>query len=217
MRTHVTPARRPRTHRTANRTPKTVVSFPSRPEFVRVPRRSFHDAGAVMKFWDLFMRVCGYERVGDQLRLYVDSPEPVPSVNRERGVRSVLFYLFAGRDAEAVIEWLDRNKAWQVLRGAPAFTTARGVRAVLLADNWHGGEGSGMLRLARTRVIADDAHREQLRREVRLLIGMVIENPVRNGELQELQLVEDVANTAPLGVALCSTAQVVDAYFGTGG
>lgn len=217
MRTHIPSTRRSRTHSTANRTPHTVVRFPSRPEFVRVPRRSFHDAGAVMQLWDLFMRVCGYERVGDQLRLYVDSPKPVPSVNRERGVRSVLFYLFAGEDAQAVLKWLDVNKAWQCMRVAPTLTPDRAVSAVLLADNWHGGEGSGLLRLARTRIIADATHREQLRREVRLLIGMVIENPVRRGELQELQLVEDVANTAPLGVELCSTAEVVDAHFGTAG
>lgn len=170
-----------------------------------------------MNLWDTFATICGYEVVGGQLRLYLDSPTPTRSYTRERGVRSPLFRLYAGADAQAVVAWLDANKAWQCMRVAPPLTAERAVRAVLLADNWHGGEGSGLLRLARTRVVADDAHREQLRREVRLLIGMVLENPVRGGELQELHLVEDVVNTAPLGVELCGTAEVVDAFFGAAG
>jgi len=170
-----------------------------------------------MNLWDTFATVCGYEVVGDQLRLYLDSPTPARSYTRERGVRSHLFRLLAADDARAALAWLDRNKAWQCLRVPPPLTPERAVRAVLLADNWHAGERSGLLRLARTRVVADDAHREELRREVRLLIGMVLENPVRSGELQELRLVEDVTNTAPLGVELCGTAQVVDAFFGTAG
>jgi len=170
-----------------------------------------------MNLWDTFATVCGYEVVGDQLRLYLDSPTPARSYTRERGVRSHLFRLLTADDARAALAWLDRNKAWQCLRVPPPLTPERAVRAVLLADNWHAGERSGLLRLARTRVVADDAHREELRREVRLLIGMVLENPVRSGELQELRLVEDVTNTAPLGVELCGTAQVVDAFFGTAG
>lgn len=172
---------------------------------------------AVMNLWNTFATICGYEVVGGQLRLYLDSPTPTRSYTRERGVRSPLFRLYAEADAEAVLAWLDANKAWQCMRVAPPLTTQRAARAVLLADNWHGGEGSGLMRLARTRVVADDGHREQLRREVRLLIGMALENPVRRGELQELQLVEDVVTTAPLGAELCGIAQVVDAHFGAAG
>jgi hypothetical protein len=66
-------------------------------------------------------------------------------------------------------------------------------------------------------MIDSEAHRERLRREVNLLIGSVLENPVRIGELQELQAIEDVVNAAPTGVELASTAELVNAYFGSAG
>ena len=97
--------------------------------------------------------------------------------NEGQPIRQSLFRLYAGRDAQDILAWLDRNRAWQVMRVSPPYSPELGVRAVLLASNWYGG-GSAMLGLARTRMIADDAHRERLRREVRLLVEMMLENPV---------------------------------------
>src|SRR4051812_42143270 len=124
-----------------------------------------------MNLWAMFPLICGYERVArDQVRLYVEGPKPVPNFTRRQGVRTPLFHLYAGRDAEAVCAWLAKNRVWQCLRVPPPYTPEQGIRAVLLASNWHGGFGSAMLYLARTRMIADDAHRERLQFEVRLLI-----------------------------------------------
>ena len=168
-----------------------------------------------MNLWKLFPSICGYECVGDHLRLYVDGPTPQHSFNRRRGVRTALFRLYAGRDAQDILAWLDRNRAWQVMRVPPPYSTELGVRAVLLATDWRGG--SAMLDLARSRKIADAAHRERLQREVRLLIEMVLDNPVRDGEFGELQELEDAINAAPLGVELATAAELVDGFFGAPG
>jgi hypothetical protein len=170
-----------------------------------------------MNMWEIFPLIVGYERAGDQVRLYLDGPTPEPSFTRGRGVRTPLFRLYSGQDAQDILAWLDMHRAWQVLRVAPPYSPEQGVRALLLASNWHGGFGSAMFRLARTRMIADDAHRERLQIEVRLLIEMVLENPVRDGEFEELQTLENAINTAPLGVELATTAEVVDTFFGSAG
>ena len=170
-----------------------------------------------MNMWDIFPLIAGYEQIGDQVRLYVDGPTPEPSFTRRRGARTPLFRLYSGQDAQDILAWLGQYRAWQVLRVSPPYSSEQGVRAVLLASNWHGGFGSAMLRLARTRMIADDAHRERLQFEARLLIEMVLENPVRDGEFEELQTLEDASNTAPLGVELATTAEVVDGFFGSAG
>ena len=170
-----------------------------------------------MNWWSVFPLVCGYECVGDQVRLYVDGPTPTPSFTRQQGVRTSLFRLYSGHDAESILKWLAQNRVWQVLRVPPPFTPERGVRAVLAASEWYCGDGSALSRFARSRMIDSEDHRERLRREVSLLIGSVLENPVREGELQELQGIEDVINAAPTGVELASTAEVVNAYFGSAG
>ncbi len=125
-------------------------------------------------------------------------------------MRTQLFWLHVGEDADAILAWLARNRAWQCLRVPPAFTVERGVRAVLAAADWHGGEGSALGLLARDRVIADDDHRRRLRREVRLLIASVLENPVRDGEFEQLQNLEDVVNAAPVWVELATTTEIED-------
>ncbi len=168
---------------------------------------------AVVRLESLFPLISGYEDVGGGLRLYVEGPTPTPSLTRSRGVRTPLFHLFTGADAEEITAWLARNRAWQCLRVPPAYRRERGVRAVLVASEWHCGEASALFAFSRDRVIADDAHRLRLQREVRVLIASVIENPVKDGELQDLQLVEDVVNVAPLGVEVASTAEVVTAFF----
>lgn len=165
--------------------------------------------------WEaVFPFISGYEWVGGQLRLYVDGPSPEPSFTRSRGVRTPLFRLFAGREAESVKSWLGRNRAWQCLRVPPDYGTERGIRAVLVAADWHAGEASALFKFARTRTIRGEADRGRLRREVRLLIEMVMENPIREGEFDQLQLLEDVINTAPFGVELATALQMVDAHFG---
>lgn len=168
-----------------------------------------------MNLWSLFSVICGFEIIGDRVRLYVDSPKPAPNFDRERGERSCLFYLFAGDDAVAVIDWLNKHRAFQVLRVAPPFTAKLGASALLAAADWHAGDGSALCLLARTRVIANDAHRDRLRREVRHLLSMVLENPVRGGDFEVLQTLEDGINAAPLGVELATAAEVVDQFFGT--
>ena len=168
-----------------------------------------------MNLWKIFPSICGYERIGDQVRLYVDGPTPQPNFTRRRGVRTALFRLHAGRDAEDILAWLDRNRAWQVMRVSPPYSPELGIRAVLLATDWRGG--SAMLDLARSRKIADAAHRERLQREVRLLIEMVLDNPVRDGEFGELQELEDAINAAPLGIELATAAELVDGFSGTPG
>jgi hypothetical protein len=170
-----------------------------------------------MNLWNIFPLVAGYERVGDQVRLYVEGPKPAPSFTRRRGVRTALFHLYEGQDAQDILAWLDRNRVWQVMRVPPPYTPELGLRAVLLASDWQGGSGSAMHALARTRAVADDAHRERLQFEVRFLIELVLENPVRDGEFEDFQTLEDAINTAPLGVELATTAEVVDGFFGSAG
>lgn len=167
-----------------------------------------------MDWWRVFPFITGYEQVGDQVRLYLDGPTPTANFDRQRGVKTHLFRLYGGGDAASIMAWLSKNKAWQVLRVPKQLTPQAGVQAVLVASEWHSGEGSALLQFARSRVIADDAHRLHLQRDVSLLIVSVIENPVRDGELGDLQAVEDVINVAPLGVEVASTAEVVNAYFG---
>lgn len=170
-----------------------------------------------MNYWDVFSRACGYEMVRGHLRLYTEGPGAMPDFTRERGVRTPLFHLYAGVDAERLLVWLAMNRAWQALRIPPKFTLELGVKGVLAATEWHCGDGTGLCRLARLRVIEDDAHRECLRREVRHLLGMVLENPVQDGEFKQLQNLEDAVNSAPLGIELATLGEVVDRQFGRRG
>lgn len=170
-----------------------------------------------MNWANVFLCACGYERIGDQVRVYVERADPQPNFHRQRGARSALFHLYAGQEAEAILVWLARNRAWQSLRVAPEYRPQWGAWAVLLASDWHSGEVSGLFRFAGTRTIHDDGHRHQLQREVRLLLAMVLENPVREGEFEDLQFLEDVINSAPAGNELATPAQVVDAHFGSAG
>jgi hypothetical protein len=164
----------------------------------------------------LFVYVAGYEKVADdQYRLYVTGPMPKPQLNRRVGERTCLFHLFAGEDATRVEAWLAQHRAWQCLR-VPTFDRAKGVRAVLAADRWRGGDGSAMSDLGRDRSIRDEAHRSRLRGEVEWMIQMVLENPVRQGELDDLHVIQDVANAGPVGVELATAAEVIEAFFGGG-
>lgn len=172
-----------------------------------------HQPGTVMDLDILFVYVAGYEKVGDQYRLYVTGPVPEPQLHRRVGEKMPLFHLFAGEDAERIEAWLARNRAWMCLR-VPAYDREKGVRAVLAADRWRGGDGSAIADFGRDRMIRDEEHRERLRREVELLVGMVLENPVRAGELEELHELQDTIHVGPVGVELATTAEVVATFFG---
>lgn len=164
----------------------------------------------------LFMYVAGYEKVADdQYRLYVTGPIPKPQLDRRVGERMPLFHLFAGPDAERIEAWLASHRAWQCLR-VPTFDRDKGVRAVLAADRWRGGDGSALSDLGRDRTIRDEAHRSRLRTEVELLVNMVLENPVRDGELEDLHVVQDAINAGPVGVELATAAEIIEAFFGAG-
>jgi hypothetical protein len=168
--------------------------------------------------WEsVFVFVCGYEQVDGQLRLYVESANPQPSFDRQQGMRSPLFRLYTGGDAESILAWLDRHRTAQCLRVPPEYRPEWGARAVLLASDWHCGAASALFRFAETRTIHDDDHRLRLQREVRLLIASVLENPVRPGEFEDLQFLEDTVNSASVGVELATPVQIVDAFFGTSG
>lgn len=163
----------------------------------------------------LFVYVAGYKKVGDQYRLYVTGPIPKPQLNRRVGERTQLFHLFAGEDATRIEAWLSRNRAWMCLR-VPTYDRAKGVLAVLAADRWRGGDGSALSDFARDRTIRDRDHQTRLAREVEWMVNMVLENPVRAGELAELHDIQDVVNAGPVGVELATTGEVVAAYFGGG-
>jgi hypothetical protein len=127
-----------------------------------------------MALWQLFPTISGYEWVDGRLRLYVDGPNPKASFTRDRGVRTVLFHLYDGTEAEAVKVWLDVNRAWQCMRVPPSFSRERAARGILIAGDWHGGTASAVYLLSRTRIIPDEVHRERLLREVLATIHSVL-------------------------------------------
>lgn len=160
----------------------------------------------------LLLCCCGYEDDGECVRVYLDGPNPTPSVSRPRGRKEPLFRLIAGDDADAIRSYLRTYKVWQCLRIAPPLTKQRAVAAIRIAFAWHGGGGSAVYQFASTRRVADEDHRERLRREVGLCIGSVLENPVHPHELPQLHLLEDAVNTAPAGVELVTPQEVVAGY-----
>jgi hypothetical protein len=170
--------------------------------------------GEVMDVERLFLICCGYEDTGKDFRLFLEGPNPQPSISRSRGVRTNLFYLFTDADAEAIRQWLVSRKAWQVLRVPTPYSKERGIAALRIAQSWSSGPASPLFQFASTRRIQDQEHRERLRVEVAALIGSVIENPVHPHELPDLQAVEDVINTAPVGVELSTFREVWTAEAG---
>jgi len=156
----------------------------------------------------LFLIACGYEDNGQEIRLFLEGPNPQPSFSRPRGVRTNLFYFFVGDEADAIRAWLSTRKAWQVLRVPPPYSKERGIAALRIARSWSSGPASPLFRLASARRIDSEEHRDRLRVELNALIGDVIENPVQPHEFPDLQLVEDVVNTAPLHIELATPGEV---------
>lgn len=156
----------------------------------------------------LLFTACGFEDDGEHVRVYVDCPRPAVSFTRDRGVRTPLFHLLAGEEADAFRRWLSQNRAWECLRVPPAYTRDRGVRAIRIAFDWHSGGGSPLYQFASTRSIRDEAHRERAYRDVGHCITSVIENPVSENEYADLRLLAEVILTAPAGVELATAAEV---------
>jgi hypothetical protein len=156
----------------------------------------------------LFLLCCGFEDDGKEVKVYLDSPDPQPSISREHGVRTPLFHLFVDEDADAIRRFVSEHRTWELLRVPQAFTRERGVCAVRIAWHWHSGKGCPIYEFASTRTIHGERHREQLRQRVNALIGSVIENPVRPGEYEELVLLREVIVTAPLDSDLASAREV---------
>ncbi|MCZ2343418.1 MAG: hypothetical protein LC104_16740 [Bacteroidales bacterium] len=162
---------------------------------------------AVVDYTTIFSWIAGYEDTGHAIRLYVEWPTPQPSFFRPHGVRTSLFRLCCGEDADAVRAWLSRNKAFQCLR-VPTYSREKGVRAVQTALSWHSGPGSALFDLALVRAIRDEEHRRRLQAEVRTLVSSVIENPDHSHALFRLHDLEDVANVGPVGVELATTEEL---------
>jgi hypothetical protein len=161
---------------------------------------------------DVLLTTCvGFEDDGRQIRFFLDSPTPGVSLTRERGVRTPLFHLCAGDDADAVREYLARHRCWDVMRVPPAFTPERGAAALRIAGRWHSGRHSPLYLFADSRRIRDEEHRDQLRRATEYMIASVLENPVRDHEYEyaDLTLLREVIDTAPLATELCPAAEVV--------
>lgn len=156
----------------------------------------------------LFLICCGFEDDGQEIRLFLEGPNPSPNYDRAEGKRSNLFYLFSSHEAEAIRAWLSTRKAWHVLRVPPPYTKEGGIEALRIARSWATGRGSPLLQLASERRIRGEEHRADLRAEVNALIGDVIENPVHRHEYTDLSLLREIIATAPLNVELATAREV---------
>ena len=150
----------------------------------------------------LLMTCVGFEDNGEHVRFYLDGPTPVPSVTRDRPVRTALFHMTCGADAERFREYLARHRCWAVMRVPQPYTPERGAVAVEVARRWHAGPHSPLYLFAADRRIRDEEHRGQLRRVVAHLIASVLENPVNDRDDPDLDLLRQVVETAPVGTDL---------------
>lgn len=150
----------------------------------------------------LLMTCCGFEDDGEHVRFFLDSPTPLPSATRDRGIRTDLFHLFGGDDARRFREYLARHRCWEVMRVPPSYTPERGDAAVRTAGCWHSGRHSPLYLFAADRRVRDEEHRGQLRRAVSYLIASVLENPTDDRHYVELALLRQVIETAPVATDL---------------
>jgi hypothetical protein len=152
----------------------------------------------------LLLTCCGVEDDGECVRLYLDSPTPEPSARRDRPVKTTLFHLLGGADAQAVRDYLARHRCWDVIRVPQNYTQERGIAAIRVAARWHSGRYSPLYLFAAARTIRDEEHRRQLSRAVRFLLGSVLENPTDDRHYTDLSLLREVIETAPVGFELCT-------------
>jgi hypothetical protein len=155
----------------------------------------------------LFVLACGFEDDGKEFRLFLEGPNPKPSFSRDRPRKTNLFFLFAGEEADAIRKWLSTRKAWHVLRVPPPFSKERGIAAIRIARSWCSGPTSPFFTFVSDRRIDGEKHRDDLRREVNLLVGDAIENPVGN-EYADLTLLREVIESAPVNVELATFREV---------
>lgn len=155
----------------------------------------------------LLLICCGFEDNGKEFRLFLEGPNPRPSFDRDRPKKTNLFYLFVDDEAEAIREWLSTRKAWQILKVPPPYTKNRGVTAIHFARSWCSGPASPFFTFVSNRRIDGEGHRDELRREVNIVIGGAIENPVHN-EYAELSLLREVIESAPVNVELATFREV---------
>jgi lysophospholipid acyltransferase (LPLAT)-like uncharacterized protein len=76
----------------------------------------------------LFLLCCGFEDDGNEVKVYLDSPDPQPSITRQHGVRTSLFHLFVAQDAAAIRRFISQHRTWDLLRVPQPFTRERGVK-----------------------------------------------------------------------------------------
>jgi hypothetical protein len=155
----------------------------------------------------LFLIACGYADDGKEFRLFLEGPTPKPSFDRDRPKRTNLFFLFSGDQADAIRAWLSTRKAWQILRVPPPYKKDRGISALRIARAWCSGPASPFFNFASNRRIDGEQHRDELRREVNLLVGGAIENPVHD-EYADLTLLREVIESAPVNVELATFREV---------
>ncbi len=155
----------------------------------------------------LLTTCCGFEDDGEHVRFFLDGPNPELSVTRERPVRTELFHLFGGDEAQAIRNYLARHRCWDVMRVPPEFTRDRGIAALQVAAHWHSGRHSPLYIFAANRCIRDEEHRDQLRRATKFLIASVLENRVNEHDYPDLNLLRQVIETAPLDTELCTAAE----------
>jgi hypothetical protein len=156
----------------------------------------------------LFVLACGFEDDGKEFRLFLEGPNPKPSFDRDRPRKTNLFFLFAGEEADAIRKWLSNKKAWHVLRVPQPYTKARGIAAIRIARSWCSGPASPFFAFVSNRRIDGEDHRDELRREVNLLVGSIIENPVHPHEYADLTLLREVIESAPVNVELATFREV---------
>jgi hypothetical protein len=77
-----------------------------------------------MRIEELLLTSCGFEEEGENFKFFVAGPKPGPSTSREQGVRTSLFHLFSGEDAEAIRHYLQTHPAWEARRVPPHRSTS---------------------------------------------------------------------------------------------
>src|SRR5947209_1609012 len=111
----------------------------------------------------IFQACCGFEDDGTTFTFYFDGPYSEPSVACNEGVRTPLYRLFSGQDAETIRQWLRGQRAWNRLRIPADYTRAKGIQAIRIATDWNDGQWSPLYSFASTRTIHGEDHREALR------------------------------------------------------
>jgi len=159
----------------------------------------------------LFLFAAGFEQSGDgQFIVYFDGPVPRPAPARLYGIRTAYSCTPAGEEAQLVKAWLAANPARQRMR-VPAYTRARGVRAVLVTSGYNCGVGSALHGFARDRLVREEQHRERLQSEIERVLGAALGGVFGDGEWNDLQALEDTINAGPVGFEAATAPELTRA------